>query len=148
MITVKEIMTSKPYVLKAEDTLQDACRLMNEKGIRHVPIVDKDDYLLGLITHRDVLAASDTLLEQGNEEGGNQSSRVLGDLMVRDVESTHPNSALRRTALRLQSLKVGCMPVLDEGKLVGIITDTDFVGVAINLLEQLEMQDQLVMEEF
>jgi CBS domain-containing membrane protein len=59
-------------------------------------------------------------------------------MMVTDIDTVPPSAPLRRAALYLERHKIGCLPVVDEGRLVGIITDTDFVGVAINLLEQLE----------
>jgi CBS domain-containing protein len=58
--------------------------------------------------------------------------------MVTDVATVDLNASLRHAALFLEKHKIGCLPVLDDDKLVGIITDTDFVAVAINLLEQLE----------
>jgi CBS domain-containing protein len=58
--------------------------------------------------------------------------------MVAEVATVDINASLRHAALFLEKRKIGCLPVMDDQKLVGIITDTDFVAVAINLLEQLE----------
>lgn len=55
-----------------------------------------------------------------------------------EVITVDHRASLRQAALFIEKHKIGCLPVLSEGKLVGIITDTDFVAVAINLLEQLE----------
>lgn len=49
-----------------------------------------------------------------------------------------PRVDVRRAALRLRSLRVGCLAVMQEGQLEGLVTDSDFLGVAINLLEQIE----------
>jgi CBS domain-containing protein len=58
--------------------------------------------------------------------------------MVTEVATVDRNASLRQAALFLEKHRIGCLPVIDEGKLCGIITETDFVAVAINLLEQLE----------
>ena len=62
----------------------------------------------------------------------------IEDAMVTDVATVDINASLRHAALFLEKHKIGCLPVLDDGKLAGIITDTDFVAVAINLLELAE----------
>jgi CBS domain-containing protein len=58
--------------------------------------------------------------------------------MVTDVATVDVNASLRHAALFLERHKIGCLPVLQNNKIVGINTDTDFVAVAINLLEQIE----------
>ena len=58
--------------------------------------------------------------------------------MVTDLATVDRNASLRQAALFLEKHRIGCLPVTSKGKLRGIITDTDFVGVAINLLEQIE----------
>lgn len=61
------------------------------------------------------------------------------------VATVDERASLRQAALFLEQHKIGCLPVVSDGKLRGIITDTDFVGVAINLLEQLEEAEPLAM---
>jgi CBS domain-containing protein len=63
---------------------------------------------------------------------------ALSSIMSSPVQSVDESASLRGTAMHLQKHKVGCVPVLRKGKLVGIITDSDFVAIAINLMEQLE----------
>jgi CBS domain-containing protein len=65
-------------------------------------------------------------------------------MMVTDVATVDVNASLRHAALFLEKHSIGCLPVLDGEKLVGIITDTDFVAVAINLLEQIEETEPVV----
>jgi CBS domain-containing protein len=71
----------------------------------------------------------------------------IKDVMVTKVATVGENASLREAALFLEKHRIGCLPVVTDGKLVGIITDTDFVGVAINLLEQIEELEP-VEEEF
>ncbi len=142
MLTVAEIMTREPYSLGPDDTLENARRLMAEHHIRHIPVVSADDTLIGLVSQRDVLAAEDSTVL--NEEGG-QGSRdryvAVSSIMTTPVQTVDENAGLRGTAMHLQKNKLGCLPVLNKGKLVGIITDSDFVAIAINLMEQLEVNE-------
>lgn len=138
MLTVAEIMTREPYTLGPDDTLATARQLLAEHHIRHIPIVSADGSLLGLVSQRDVLAAGDTSVL--NREGGSSHENyvALSSIMSSPVQSVDESASLRGTAMHLQKHKVGCVPVLRKGKLVGIITDSDFVAIAINLMEQLE----------
>lgn len=138
MLTVAEIMTREPYTLGPDDTLATARQLLAEHHIRHIPIVSADGSLLGLVSQRDVLAAGDTTVL--NREGGSSRENyvALSSIMSSPVQSVDESASLRGTAMHLQKHKVGCVPVLSKGKLVGIITDSDFVAIAINLMEQLE----------
>ena len=63
--------------------------------------------------------------------------------MVRNVISVDMHASLRQAALFLEKHRIGCLPVVTDGDLHGIVTDTDFVGVAINLLEQIEAAEPL-----
>ena len=138
MLTVAEIMTREPYTLGPDDSLATARQLLAEHHIRHIPIISADGSLLGLVSQRDVLAAGDTSVL--NREGGSSRENyvALSSIMSSPVQSVDESASLRGTAMHLQKHKVGCVPVLRKGKLVGIITDSDFVAIAINLMEQLE----------
>ena len=138
MLTVAEIMTREPYTLTPDDTLADARQMLAAHHIRHIPIVSADNSLIGLVSQRDVLAAGDTsVLNEGG--GGPRDNYVaLSSIMSSPVQTADESSSLRGAAMHLQKYKLGCLPVLRDGKLVGIITDSDFVAIAINLMEQLE----------
>jgi CBS domain-containing protein len=140
MITVEEVMTTDVQTLPDTATLMDAIRVMTEHQIRHVPIVSKTNQLMGLVTHRDVLAATDSKLRDPDERL-NPESFALRELMKTDVLTVDPEDSLRSAALEMEKHRYGCVPVTVDGELLGIITETDFVGVAINLLEQLEDSD-------
>jgi CBS domain-containing membrane protein len=139
MLTVTEIMTREPYTLGPDDSLADARKLMAEHHIRHIPILTPKGTLTGLVSQRDVLSAEDSsVLNDPGTIGGQASYVALSSIMTTPVQSVEEKASLRGTALHLQKHKLGCLPVLREGKLVGIITDADFVAIAINLMEQLE----------
>lgn len=146
MITVAEFMTSDVLALSPSDSLFDAHRLMLEKKIRHVPVVDGEGRLLGLFTHRDLLAISDSALSsETKEERDRREQQVpLADVMNTHLETTDEHCSLRVAALRMQKHKYGCLPVVRDRRLVGIITDTDYVAIAIDLLEQIEDAEPVV----
>ncbi len=139
MFTITDIMTDNPYSLKRSHTLMDAKQLMAEHNIRHIPIVDSHHKLVGLITQRDVLAAQESNLQKSVHDDGSYSmNTALEKVMNRSVVSVSSHAGLRQSACYMQKHKYGCLPVTHNGKLIGIITDSDFVAVAINLLEIME----------
>ena len=145
MIIVKDIMTTALYTLKATDSIDMARRLMAEHAVRHIPIVDDQGHLVGLASQRDVLAASLSMLANINEAERQafNTSTPLQTIMTRAPSVVPETMSLREAALLMQSHKYGCLPVVRQGQLIGIITDSDFVAVAINLLEQLELVEPM-----
>ena len=136
MFTIEEFMTSEPYTLRASHSIDDARVFMTEKHIRHIPITDDDNHLLGLVTQRDILAAtSPEQLKEGCDD------MRLSDVMIRNVSVIHKTDSLRQAAKYLQSHKYGCLPVVSDERVVGIITDSDFIEIAINMLEQAEQYE-------
>ncbi|MBT4160192.1 MAG: CBS domain-containing protein [Gammaproteobacteria bacterium] len=131
MINLNEIMTRNLITLGPGDPVSRAGELMQEHRIRHVPIVGEKNELLGLITQRDILAAASS----------SEKSGLASDIMREQVHTVSEDSDMRGAALTMQKYKIGCLPVVNENKLVGIVTDSDYVSLAINLLEQLEMSD-------
>ena len=146
MFTLDAIMTTDLITVTPTATLADARALMQEHQIHHIPVVGEDNSLIGLVTLTNVLAATDSILR--NTDSRIHASEVcLKDIMVTEVATVDEQASLRQAALFLEKHRIGCLPVVSDGKLRGIITDTDFVGVAINLLEQLE-ENEPVDEDF
>jgi len=143
MMTIDEFMTTAPYTLRETDSLYQARKIMTEKHVRHIPITDESNHLLGLVTQRDILAITGyaPTLPIENEADAVDKSILLSEVMISDVSTIRQTDSLREAAMYLQSHKYGCLPVVSNGCLVGIITDSDFVGMAINLLEQIELAD-------
>ena len=137
MIDVREIMTPRDdlVTLEPDATVGQAGELMAARHIRHIPVVDGDGHLVGIVSHRDVLAATGP--KTGRPDPGGPA-RKLSEIMSSPVETVDPRVNVRLAGLRLRSLQVGCLAVMRDGTLEGLVTDSDFVGVAINLLEQLE----------
>lgn len=144
MITIDELMTANPYTLRENDTLEDARRIMTERHIRHIPITDDNHHLLGLVTQRDVLEATDPGSKQQANRVSSSDNIKLSDIMIRNVSVVHQSESVRQAAIFLRSHKFGCLPVVSNDRLVGIITDSDFIDIAINLLEQVDMAEDAV----
>jgi CBS domain-containing protein len=145
MFSIDAIMSTNLVTVEPSATLAEARTLMHDNRIHHIPVVEGDQ-LVGLVTLTNVLAATDSFLRDDNSRI-HANEIGISDMMVTDVATVDVNASLRHAALFLERHKIGCLPVLDDGKLVGIITDTDFVGVAINLLEQIE-ETEPVGEDF
>lgn len=145
MFSIDAIMSTNLITVSPAATLAEARSLMHDNRIHHLPVV-QGDTLVGLITLTNVLAATDSFLRDDNSRI-HANEIGIKDAMVTDVATVDINASLRHAALFLEKHKIGCLPVLDDEKLVGIITDTDFVAVAINLLEQLE-ESEPVYDEF
>ena len=145
MFSIDAIMSTNLITVSPSATLAEARSLMHEHRIHHIPVMD-DDKIVGLITLTNVLAATDSFLrDDGTRIHADEIG--IGDAMVTDVATVDVNASLRHAALFLEKHKIGCLPVLDGETLVGIITDTDFVAVAINLLEQIE-ESEPVLDDY
>lgn len=137
MFSIEAIMSADLITLSPGATLAEARTLMRENQIHHLPVIDDEKNLLGLVTLTNVLAATDSFL-RGDEDRIHAAEIRIDDVMVTDVATVEREASLRSAALFLEKHRIGCLPVMDDEKICGIITDTDFVAVAINLLEQLE----------
>lgn len=134
MIKIEDMMTRHPHTLMASNTLQEAQALMHKYEIRHIPIIDQEHHLVGIISQRDILRAQDSTLIT-TEHSNELLIAPIAKLMSPNVMSVSPQAGLKESAVYMQKHKVGCLPIVEHGCLVGIITDSDFVSIAINLLE-------------
>lgn len=146
MFTVSDMMTIKPVTLSFENTLNDAKHLMDLKHIRHIPIVSETGKLEGLVTQRDVLAAQSSSLEKSIGDNDPMQA-TLSRFLDRTLFTVTPNADLKSAAIYMQKHKIGCLLVVHNAKLTGIITDTDFVTIAINLLEIQEETEPMSLDE-
>ena len=143
MMTLSEIMTEHPFTLGPQNSVKQAMDLMQQERIRHIPIVDEHHHLLGLVTLSDILATRESklLLINPEREAEFTDSVQLDEIMTHQVASVDPHAGIKEAALYLQRHKYGCLPVIRGNKLVGIVTESDFIAVAINLLELMEEQE-------
>ena len=128
MDQVRDLMTETVFTLRPQDDLMALYDLMDTKHIRHVPIVDRDKDLVGLVTHRDLtrsaLGTEEAPLSLQREMLGR---RKIREIMATEVETVEPDEDLKVAAELLIENKIGCLPVVEGTHLVGILTESDFV---------------------
>ena len=138
-LTVGDIMSRDVVTLAEDDTLSDARSCMERGRIRHLPVV-RGEKLIGLVTHRDLLAASFSMFARVSSR---DERRMLDQIPV--VEVMHDAYAVPATLRVPDAARVmldrqyGCLPVVDAaGNLVGIVTDADFLRLAVRMLEAIQ----------
>ncbi len=124
---VRDIMTVPVVSISPEVTLQDAYRTMQNKGIRHLPVV-AGGKLVGVITDRDLRLATSTLAPTPFPAG----SKVDGS-MCRTVETADPLDPVEEAARKMRVKKIGCLPVVEDGRLVGIVTGLDLLDALMRM---------------
>ena len=138
MVKIKDIMTSEVFVLHATQTLELVRSLMRIKHVRHVPIVEEDNTFVGLMTHRDLLAQTISHLAEVDESEQEYLDRHIHimNIMKTDVLTADPEMDVCQAISLILENKYGCLPVVSEGKLVGIVTEADFLKLTQELLRQ------------
>ena len=145
MLTTRDLMTEDLIALRHDDTLLAAKQTMEEARIRHLPIVDEAGAFVGLLTHRDLLAASVSGLAEIDTQTQEDiyAGIPLREVMRSDVAMATPDLPLRQAAEVLLTQKYGCLPVVEGGKLVGILTASDFIRLSLELMDALEASERL-----
>lgn len=135
---VSELMTSDVITLGPDDHLGMAERLMKDSRIRHLPVVDDDFRLVGLITQRDLYKASLSSLHKMDEADSRMKTTIpIRAVMQPEVRTCRATDPLQDVCDVLRHEKFGCMPVVDdEGHLIGIVTDSDFLRLAALFLSK------------
>jgi CBS domain-containing membrane protein len=138
MLKVKDIMTTEVFVLHAAQTLELVRSLMRIKHVRHVPIVDPDHTFVGLMTHRDLLAQTISYLAEIDEKEQEFLDRHIHivNIMKTDVLTADPEMDICSAITLLLEHKYGCLPVVSDGKLVGIVTEADFLNLTLELMRK------------
>ena len=137
MFSIDAVMSTDLITVQPGATLAEARSRMQDNHIHHLPVVEDADKLVGLVTLTDVLRAQDSVLRDQGERIRAADIKV-SDVMVTNVATVMQDASLRQAALFIEKHSIGCLPVIRDDSQIGIITDSDFVAVAINLLEQLE----------
>jgi len=131
---VKDLMTAEVTTLRRNEQLTLADDVMNLGRVRHLPVLDDEgEELIGIVTQRDLFRGA---LAQAIGYGERARRRLLDTLTVKDVMTTDPISTTPETSLvdaarLLMERKIGCLPVVKDGRLVGILTESDFVALYV-----------------
>ena len=129
MLRVRDLMSDTLEVVSPDAHLHDALTTMNRAGYRHLPVVE-NDMLVGIITDRDVRLAVNSPVVDSEADLTRESildGVRVDDCMTPDPQTVSSNTPAHEVADLLTLNKFGAMPVVDEGKLVGMISYIDFL---------------------
>jgi acetoin utilization protein AcuB len=127
---VEEIMKTEVHTLRADQTVQDVLNLFEEKRIRHVPIMENDK-VVGIVTDRDLKDALPSRFTVSPK--GIPYQKKIEEIMTKNPVTSHPLDFVEEVALLFYEQKIGCLPVISNNKLVGILTETDLLYTYIEL---------------
>lgn len=125
---VGQFMSSDLFTVRPNDLVDLAASVMEWEHIKHVPVEDDDGHLLGLVTHRSLLK----LVARGKEG----AETLVKDIMIEAPVTVSPATKTLEAMHLMREQKVGCLPVVEDGRLVGIITQSDLIRVSSHLLEK------------
>ena len=130
-LRVEEFMTTDLYTVHQDEPLDLVVHLMTWKSIRHVPVEDEHGRLVGLVSSLQVLQ----LMSQGL--GGQPRAPIaVSSIMQSDPLTIRPETSTLDAIALMRRAKVDCLPVVQRGRLVGIVTERDFLDVAAHLLKE------------
>ena len=118
---VRDLMTSAVVSVGPDEPIDQVQALMERKHIRHVPVVDGAGRVLGVVSHRDVIQRS--LLED---------TGAVSEIMAWKADTIEADDTLSKAARIMLDQKYGCLPVVEHGRLAGILTEADFVKYVVS----------------
>jgi acetoin utilization protein AcuB len=144
MFVVDKWMTRDVITVPPHEKIIDAFELMQGRGIRHLPVVE-DGELKGLVTDRDIrLALIPSPLSTPEDRMYHLGAlERVDEIMATDLITVEPTSTIEEAAKLMAQYKIGAVPVVGRGKLVGILTETDVLSVFIEMLETIQASSRL-----
>ncbi|RBW71448.1 acetoin utilization AcuB family protein [Bacillus taeanensis] len=126
MIMKREIISIYPH-----HTINEALTLLKINNIGHLPIVNEDNQLIGIISDRDIRDAAPSIFEK--KELHHQLEKPVSTIMKTDIITAHPLDFVEELSAVFLKNKIGCIPIVEQTKLVGIVTETDMLHTLIHL---------------
>jgi acetoin utilization protein AcuB len=131
MLLVKDSMTREIVTLSPDETAGTALALCRERRIRHLPVL-KEGRLVGIVSDRDLRSSTPALGDQGRAAALQEI--LVEDVMARDVLTTLPDDPIEHAANVMREERIGCLPVVESGELVGIVTSSDVMAALVYLI--------------
>jgi len=130
---VRDRMSRRVKTLGRNDELRLADDLMGMERIRHLPVLDVDGELVGILSQRDLFRGA---LARNLGYGEHAQNKLMSQLVVKEVMTNDPitiapDAPLAEAAKKMLEHKIGCLPVVEEGRLVGILTESDFLAAFV-----------------
>jgi len=129
-MVVRDLMTRKVFTIRLDKKLIVVREIMDWAKIRHIPVVDAQKRCVGLITHRDLLRVSISSRSSRIakvERGQHLWTIPISEVMQSEVQTIGPDAPVRTAARLMRAKKIGCLPVVSEGRLIGILTEYDLL---------------------
>ena len=129
-------MTPNPVTVSRDHTVAEAHALLVAKNIRRIPVVDADNRLVGIVSRQDIYNVLPSIVD-GSSAGSTSflaTSTKIGDIMTVEPMWVTPTTPLETVAQRMRRHKVGGIPVLEDDRLVGIITESDIFAAFMEVL--------------
>ena len=130
--TIGQFMSTDLFTVKPDDLIDLAASVMDWRHVRHVPVEDEEGRLVGLVTHRGLLR----ILNNGNRAGSGESPITVREVMIENPVAVSPSTSSLEAIQIMRSNRVGCLPVVEDDQLVGIVTSYDFLEASARLFEQ------------
>ena len=145
---VKDRMTPTPVTVTEDASFQDALHTMKEKKIRRLPVVDKHGRLVGIVADKDLFSASPSPATSLSvfEVHYLLSKMQIKSLMIKRLVTVGDDCPLEEAARIMIDHDIGCLPVLKENRMVGIITDTDIFKSFVEILGGREQGLRLTLD--
>lgn len=125
---VREIMHADPTTIRTDVSLQEAYAVMQERQIRHLPVVAGDGRVVGVVTDRDLRLATSALATQPFPPGAR-----VEEVMTQPVQTADPLDPVEVAARTMRELRIGCLPVVEDDRLIGIVTGIDLLEAMLRL---------------
>ncbi len=129
--TVGQFMSTDLFTVKPDDLINLAATVMDWRHIRHVPVEDQEGRLVGLITHRGLIR----LLNNG-KRAGEPNPITVREIMVENPVTVSPSTPSLAAIELMRTNRIGCLPVVEDGQLVGIVTSYDFLEASAGLFNK------------
>ena len=126
-IRVKDCMTRSAATIHSDALVRGAVEMMKKRRIRHLPVVDREGHLVGIVTDRDLrqVVFDPTIQERLGNLGETLCTLTVRDVMTWGVVTVHSETDVRQAARLMREQKIGALPVVDGDRVVGILTETD-----------------------
>lgn len=146
---VRDLMQPEVATLKADDHLDLADDIMRLGRIRHMPVVD-GDRVVGIVSQRDLFRAaiSSVLKLRPAAEREWLAKIAVREVMTTELISVAPDTTIRAAIGRMLEKRIGCLPVVEHGKLVGLLSEADCLGHLANLLDIADAKGHLTETSF
>lgn len=128
---VEQMMNTKVSTLQPSNSIKDAIDLLREKKIRHLPITNDKGLVVGVLSDRDIKDATPSNLI--NNQQNDIYATPIEEIMTKNPLIGHPLDFVEEVATIFYDQKIGCLPIVSSGKLVGIVTETDLLYKYIEL---------------